>query len=119
MKNETKTTLSCMNNSRGLQVKGLNGYTLSIGIGSGHYCENFTLAYDVEANAYKPTSTMEVAIMSEDGTFVCLPYDVAAHVPASNLGRLIGAVETHDWERVCSLCNENSDDSANKFPKKV
>ena len=115
---ETKTTLNCMTNSRGFQVKGLNGYTLSIGIGSGHYCENYNLAYNAEANAYKPTSTMEVAIMSEDGTFVCLPWDVAAHVPASNLGRLIAAVEDHNWERVCNLCYQDIDDVYNKFPKK-
>ena len=108
-----------MSNSRGFQIHDLRGYTLSIGIGSGHYCDNYELAYHAEANAYKPTSTMEVAIMSEDGRFVCLPYDVAGNVPASNLGRLIAAVEDHDWERVCNLCQQDHDDSQNKFPNKV
>ena len=112
--NETKTTLSCMDNSRGFQIAGLRGYTLSIGIGAGHYCENHSLDYDATCGA---TSTMEVAVMNDLG-FVCLPYDVAGHVPAGNLGSLIEAVESHDWERVCFLCGEDNSDPQGKFPRK-
>ena len=119
MKNETKTTLSCMDNSRGFQIKGLRGYTLSIGIGSGHYCENQNNGFTTEANEHQPTATMEVAILcDETNEFVCLPYDVAGHVPCGNLGSLIAAVQAHDWEHVCLMCGENGEPDYSKFPLK-
>ena len=111
--NDTKTSLYCMTDSRGFQIKGLRGYTLSIGIGSHHYCENYAAP-----DHPKATSTMEVAIMNDLG-FVCLPYDVAGHIPVARLGALIEAVQAHDWEGVCSLCNEDDSDPDGKFPQKV
>jgi len=120
-----KITLSCMDNSRGFQIRNLRGYTLSIGIGAGHYCENYSSQYGPSGYERKPTATMEVAIIRDDpeGTaagkvdFVCLPYDVAGHVPAANLGALIEAVQAHDWARVCFLCNEDETIETN-FPLK-
>lgn len=117
MNTEKKTTLISMNRSRGFQIKGLNGYTLSIGIGAGHYCDNY--AADFDASECKPTSTMEVAVLQDHGGFVCLPHDVAGRISVANLGGLIQAVESHDWKEVCALCNENTEDRDNKFPKKV
>jgi hypothetical protein len=105
---DTRTTLSCFDNARGFQIRNLRGFTLSIAIGEGSYCER------IEDQAV----SMEVAVMDARGKFVTLPYDVAGHVPAGNLGCLIEAVEAHDWERVCSLCDEDADDSENKFPLK-
>ena len=114
MKNETITALSAMSNSRGFQISGLGGYTLSIGIGNGHYCENYSV-WDEEKVG--KTATMEVAVLcGKSGAFVCLPHDVAGYVPVSNLGCLIEAVESHDWERVCLLCNETGEPDFSKFP---
>ncbi len=116
MKNEIKTTLSCMDRSRGFQIAGLNGYTLSIGIGAGHYCENQNKGFD---DAPAETSTMEVAILCDKThEFVCLPQDVAGWVPVGNLGSLIASVEAHDWEHVCLLCGELDEPDYSKFPLK-
>ena len=65
-----------------------------------------------------PTSTMEVAIMNQEGSFVVLPYDVAGHVPVGNLGSLIEAVESHDWERILLLCGETGEPDYSHFPEK-
>jgi len=136
--NETKNTISikAREHSRGFQISGLRGYILSIGIGGGHYCENYNKSWDACGEGDHPTSTMEVAVLrdgsardwarrrsaasSRDGGdchFVCLPYDVAGYVPVANLSQLIDAVKQHDWKRVCSLCGEDDSDSENKFPK--
>ena len=98
-----------MDGNRGFQIHGLNGYILSIGIGGGHYCENYARQWHTN----HATSTMEVAVMRDDAkqghnAFVALVHDVAGYVPASNLSALIDAVERHDWERVCRLCGEES-----------
>ena len=109
-----KITLTAMRPDRGFQIEGLNGYTLSIGIGNGHYCENKTASLSVRA-----TSTMEVAIL--DGLtreFVVLPWDVAGYVPVGNLAPLIVAVQGHEWKRVCRLCGVDASDPENKFPLK-
>ena len=98
-----KQTITAMKNVRGIQIGTTNGYTVSIGFGPSHYCENFN-QFDPNAEV-KPTSTVEVAIMDK-GHFVCLPYDVAGNVPVSHLGDIIAAVEARDWERVCHLCGE-------------
>jgi hypothetical protein len=90
-----------------------NGYQVSIGIGSGHYCDN--LKWNGE---HGPTKTMEVAIMCPDNHFVVLPYDVAGHVPVSNLGSIISCVENSDWGYLCFLCGEDATDPNNKFPLK-
>jgi hypothetical protein len=113
----TTTAIKTMRDSRGFQISGLNGYTLSIGVGSGHYCENQGSRYGDDSN--KPTSTMEVAVMRDGGDceFVCLPMDVAGYVPAGNLGPLIQAVSDHDWYLVCSLCGEYLPSDTSKFPK--
>ena len=86
----------------GFQIQGLRGYTLSIGYGTHHYCENLNKKEAGE------TTTMEVAIMDrKTREFVCLPYDVEGNVSVANLGLLIEAVEAHDWERVNFLCDTN------------
>ena len=86
----------------GFQLQGLRGYTLSIGYGTHHYCDNYGRGEAGE------TATMEVAIMdSKTREFVCLPYDVEGNVSVANLGLLIEAVEAHDWERVNFLCDTN------------
>lgn len=91
-----------MENSRGFQIHNLRGYTLSI------------------STSPRPSSRMEVAILDgETGDFVCLPYDVAGLVPVARLGALIEAVQAHDWEGVCFLCDEDDSDPEGKFPQKV
>ena len=89
-----------------------NGYEVSIGVGAGHYSDNFGIR-----GALAPTTTMEVAIMC-DGNFVCLPYDVAGYVPVARLFDIIDAVEGRDWERVCDLCDQDDSDPENKFPER-
>jgi hypothetical protein len=117
MTNSKKITLTSMSRSRGFQISGLRGYTLSIGIGAGHYCDNYSSA-TVNKEAIKSTSTMEVAVMHDNGGFACLPHDVASYVPVSRLGALIEAVEQHDWAHVCFLCGVDNSDTENKFPPK-
>ena len=110
-----KQTIESFQDGRGIRIGTSNGYTVSIGFGPSHYCENYSTDYNAEA---KPTSTMEVANLNK-GQFVCLPYDVAAQVNVSQLGDIVAAVESSDWTRVCHLCGEHDDDPDNKFPKKV
>ena len=111
--------MSCLGKSHGFQIKNLRGYTLSIGIGPHHYCENNDMGYGREAEAHRTdTATMEVAIMTGYGDFVCLPHDVAGHVPVARLAALIEAVQAHDWAGVCFLCDED-DYTEDKFPQKV
>jgi len=117
--NDTKTRMACLGNLGGFQIKNLRGYTLSIGIGPHHYCENYDNGYGREAEAHRTdTATMEVAIMNGYGDFVCLPHDVAGHVPVARLAALIEAVQAHDWAGVCFLCNAD-DYTEDKFPQKV
>ena len=78
-------------------------YTLSIGCGSGHYCENHGRPYNADN---KPTNTMEVALM-KGSSFLVLYGDVAGHVPVSHLPKLILAVEREDWQMFCDLCDED------------
>ena len=102
-----------INNSRvGLiQFECSNGFTVSIGVGDGHYCDNKAKPHGTN----EPTATMEVAIM--DGhSFVVLPHDVAGYVPVSNLCYILAAVEDSNWERVCSMCSQNTEDPLGKFP---
>jgi len=111
-----RPTLISMNRSRGFQIRGLRGYTLSIGIGAGHYCDNYS--EDFDASECNPTATMEVAVMHDGGGFVCLPHDVAGRVPVGALANLIEAVRSHNWSLVCVLCNEDDSNTENKFPPK-
>jgi hypothetical protein len=93
-----------MEKSRGFQIRGLNGYTLSIGVGGGHYCDNYDLGWDDD---FPATETMEVAIINEEThKFVCLSMDVAGYVPVSNLSLLIQSVRNGDWDEVRDLCGE-------------
>jgi len=92
-----------------------NGYAVSIGVGAGHYSDNFDL---FKPENLAPTTTMEVAIFNDRNGFVVLPYDVAAYVPVYCLGDILEAVEFRDWERVCFLCNQDTSDPENKFPEK-
>ena len=114
-----KNTINTMSESRGFQIKCENGYTLSIGLGIGHYCENHVANKEGGGidSAYMPTETMEVAIMNSQGSFVVLPYDVEGYVPCGNLGSLIEAVEGKDWERALLLCGHTGEPDYSKFPK--
>ena len=86
----------------GFQLQGLRGYTLSIGYGTHHYCENLNKKEAGE------TTTMEVAIMdSVSGEFGDIPLNIVDNVSVANLSLLIEAVEAHDWERVNFLCETN------------
>ena len=112
-----KNTIQTMSDSRGVQITTENGYTLSIGLGVGHYSDNYVANKEgggIESS-YLPTSTMEVAIMDESG-FIVLPHDVAGYVPCGNLGSLIEAVESTDWERCLILCGETGEPDYSKFP---
>ena len=99
---------------RGLQINTSNGYVVSIGIGGGHYCDNEHLPISTKLDHTHTTSTMEVAILRENGGFVCLPYDVAGHVPVCNLGEIIVAVEANDWKRVCFLCEQDDKEATER-----
>ena len=114
-----KNTIQTMGHSRGFQITTENGYTLSIGLGVGHYSDNYTNNPEEGGieSAYMPTSTMEVAIMNQEGSFVVLPYDVAGYVPVGNLGSLIEAVEGKDWERALLLCGHTEEPNYDNFPK--
>ena len=113
-------TLSLMRG--GFQMQDLRGYTLSIGLGDYHYCDNHDPAGADEdldlpltnsigrqlGGGIKPTPTMEVAVMHTDGGgFVPIGEcdDVAGYVPVTELSGLIEAVWEHDWDRVRSICN--------------
>lgn len=110
-----KTTIQAMDMSRGFQLHNLgDGFTLSIGFGADHYCQTTVRQQHHQIWA---TETMEVAVM-RGGSFVALPYDVAGHVPVSNLGSLIEAVSSHDWERVLILCGQTGEPDFSKFPTK-
>ena len=105
-----KVTITAYDESRGFSIKNLGGYTLSVGIGKSHYCDN-----QIDDGQEGETATMEVAIMDKNGHFVCLPDDVAGHVPVSKLAHLIIAITVHDWHQVCWMCNEEA--IPHKFPK--
>ena len=109
-----KQTIESFQDNRGIRIGTSNGYTVSIGFGPSHYCENYSMDYNAEV---EPTSTMEVAIMDKAQAFVCLPLDVAGHVNVSQLGDIVAAVEANDWARVCFLCGVSEEDES-KFPKK-
>tara|TARA_R110002051_G_scaffold159299_2_gene230668 strand:- start:380 stop:715 length:336 start_codon:yes stop_codon:yes gene_type:complete len=91
----------------GFQID-IGKYTLSIGCGFGHYCENYTGSFDKDN---KPTNSMEVALMERDtSNFVVLDQDVAAYIPCSRLAKLIVAVEREDWKMFCDLCDAEMKD---------
>jgi len=113
MKQE-KATLQMKPNGRGFAFKTRNGYTLSVAVGAGSYSDNQNVAMDTLADP--ATTTMEVAIMTEEGNFTVLPYDVAGFVPVVVLGDLIEAIEGRDWERVLLLVGETEEPDYSKFP---
>jgi len=109
-----KVSITAYKDRAGFSIKNLGGYTLSIGIGLHHYCENNTTgSWPIQEDA--ETTTMEVAIRDSRGHLVCLPDDVAGHVPVSKLHHIIKAITVHDWHQVCWLCDEDADPS--NFPK--
>ena len=119
MTNFKEITLTSMSRSRGFQISGLRGYTLSIGIGAGHYCDNYSSGMGwSDKEKIKSTSTMEVAVMHDNGGFACLPHDVAPRVPVGALANLIEAVRSHNWSLVCVLCGVDDSNTENKFPLK-
>jgi hypothetical protein len=109
----SKVSITAHKDQEGFSIKNLGGYTLSIGIGSRHYCEN-GFGPDREDSE---TTTMEVAIMDKNENFVCLPDDVSGHVSVSKLEHIITAIKVHDWHQVCWLCDEEAIKS--KFPTKA
>ena len=103
MKETTKATLR-LTQQGGVQYTFENGYTLSIGCGTGHYSSNY--AHMGAALSEDPCTEVEVAVRNAAGGFVALPMDVAGYVPVGNLPSLFAAVQDKDWERVCNLCGE-------------
>jgi len=83
----------------GFQIKFKNEYTLSVGIGRNHYCDNHNIG-DFGDEEQLPTSTMEVAIIDPSGNFSIIPDDVAGWVPVERLPDLIEAVEKQEWNVV-------------------
>jgi|TARA_R110002074_G_scaffold307794_2_gene478658 hypothetical protein len=112
---------------RNLHVRTDNRFLLSLGLGGGHYCDNYDLGYDAETDF---TKTMEVAIMYGDDHssykpdegfgchFVVIPQDVVGYVSIRILGDLIEAVECADWERVLFLCGFTGEPDFDSFPDK-
>jgi hypothetical protein len=99
VKTPTLATHSITTRKEGFHI-GIGQYTLSIGGGSGHYCENYMRPYNADN---EPTATMEVALMNSGG-FVVLDNDVAAYVSVAHLPELILAVEREDWQTFADLC---------------
>jgi hypothetical protein len=95
MKN--KTTIKSLR--AGFQIKFKNEYTLSVGIGRKHYCDNHNIG-DLNDEKQLPTSTMEVAIIDPSGKFAILPDDVVGWLPVEWLPDLIEAVEDEEWAAV-------------------
>ena len=89
----------------GVQYTFDNGYTLSIGCGTGHYSSNHAIMGS--GLCEEPCTSVEVAVMNPAGGFVALEMDVAADVPAGNIPSLMRAVENKDWEHVALLCGQD------------
>jgi hypothetical protein len=112
---------------RNLHVRTDNRFILSLGLGAGHYCDNYSLPFDGEADF---TKTMEVAIMYDESHssykpndrfnchFVVIPQDVVGYISIRKLGDLIKAVECADWERALFLCGFNDEPDFDSFPDK-
>jgi len=86
----------------GVQYTFDNGYTLSIGCGTGHYSSN-----SKKDDAYGECTEVEVAVMNPAGGFVALEMDVAGWVKASCIPTLFRAVENKDWEHIALLCGQD------------
>lgn len=115
--NDTSITLNP--GDHGFHLTFLNGFVLSVQYGVGNYCDNRDYSsrnYDNHGDL-GTTKNFEAAIMDKNGEFCVLPMDVAGWVPIGNLASLIEAVESHDWERCCTLCGDTSFDTS-KFPEK-
>ena len=95
-----KQTITTVRDGNLIRIRTSNGYTISIGIGAYHYCDNKNYAAGgVEGPVETPTSTLEVAVLDSIGN---LDYsytggnDVAGYVPVSRLGEIVAAVESGD-----------------------
>ena len=90
-----------------VQINFANGYTLSVGFGKGHYCENqdYGLYEEKTRRDVKPCPDMEVAVFNDAGFVRIGEYDdVAARVPVSALDSLIQAARVQDWYQIRELC---------------
>ena len=108
MKRETINDMSG-NKTNGLQINFCNGYTLSVGFGKGHYCENqdYGLFEEATRQNVKPCPDMEVAVFNDTGFVRLGQYDdVAARVPVACLDILIQAARLEDWDQIRDLCDE-------------
>ena len=106
MKQETINDMSG-NKTNGLQINFANGYTLSVGFGKGHYCENqdYGLYEEETRQKVKPCPDMEVAVFNDAGFVRIGEYDdVAARVSVSALDSLIQAARVQDWDGIRELC---------------
>ena len=94
----------------------VRGYTLSIRIGE---VAGTSIVTDTGYwhKTTRANDTMGVGIRNRHNQYVCLPNNTSSYVPVSNLAHIILAVEAHDWERVCLLCDEEVDED--KFPQKT
>ena len=94
----------------GVQYTFDNGYTLSIGCGTGHYSSNYAIMG--AGLCEEPCTSVEVAVMNPAGGFVALEYDVAGFVKASLIPTLFRAVEAKDWEHIALLCGQDEYDQS-------
>ena len=109
----TKQTISTVQSGNLIRIATSNGYTVSIGIGPYHYCDNKDYSdRSVDTPCETPTATVEVAVLDAEGN---LDYsytggnDVAGNVPVSRLGEIVAAVEAGDAE-ACSLAVSRPDE---------
>jgi len=114
--------IKSMQQGKGVQITTSNGYRVSCVWGAGTYSDNNNLRTNDDIHKHS-TTTIEIGILTDAPGchFVCLPSDVAAYVPVSNLGPIIEAVENEDWLEVCRLCGDCDDKypvDTSKFPAK-
>tara|TARA_R110002096_G_scaffold369919_1_gene563381 strand:+ start:1066 stop:1407 length:342 start_codon:yes stop_codon:yes gene_type:complete len=106
---KTKFAESIKTRSEGFQMYFADGFKLSIGTGSRHYCDNS--GNGIELGGEKATSTMEVALMNSMDDFVVLPDDVAGWVPVTRLADIIQAVSDKRWNDFENLCTATEESS--------
>ena len=95
-----------MEKSRGFQIRGLNGYTLSIGVGGGHYCDNYDLGWDDD---FPATETMDMSL----SLISLYLFKVFVTVTGMKLETCVGKLYLHLKNILCmrSLLNLNEFDS--------
>lgn len=91
----------CITRNHGFQLTFENGWTLSVQIGGGNYCDNYDLVVDWE-NFYgtgkdsPPSMTAEIALIGDKGLIRLDDDTVAGYVRLDRVIRLIGALAMVD-----------------------